>query len=168
MNKFIAIHTSFFEEELFIECQEYSLKFYNEKETLQTNYQYWGRNVIKDSSIVYIYHLSKDDLLYMKIRETIQIKLKIDKIKCIMFYYWTQNSHIPWHNDNLHTGGITIYLNESWDKDSGGLFLFDNNEMIQGIYPERNLCIQQHGNIDHSVCPTTSQSEVRSTIQVFY
>jgi hypothetical protein len=140
----------------------------NDKKLLRTNYEYWGRNIIKDSKVVYIYDLLENDPLYIKIRETVQIKLKIDKIKCIMFYYWSQNSHIPWHKDITHIGGITIYLNETWDKDSGGLFLFDNNDMIQGIYPERNLCIQQQGNINHSVCPTTFHSEIRSTIQVFY
>ena len=168
MNKFIGIHSSFLQEELFIECQKHSCFLFNEKKLLRTNHDCWDSNVIKDSSIVYFCDLSTDALLYIKIRETIQIKLKIDKIKCITFYYWTQNSHIPWHNDNLHIGGITIYLNESWDKDSGGLFLFDNNKIIEGIYPERNLCIQQQGNIYHSVCPTTSQSEIRSTIQIFY
>lgn len=168
MNKFIAIYNSFLQEELFIECQEHSLQFYNKKDLLRTNYEYWGRNVIKDSSIVYIYDLSKNHPLYIKLKETIQIKLKNDKIKGIFFYYWSQNSHIPWHNDATHVGGITIYLNESWDKDSGGLFLFDNNDIIQGIYPERNLCIQQQGNIEHAVCPTSSQSEIRYTIQIFY
>jgi Rps23 Pro-64 3,4-dihydroxylase Tpa1-like proline 4-hydroxylase len=89
-------------------------------------------------------------------------------LKCINFYYWSQNSHIPWHNDHLHVGGITIYLNESWDTDSGGLFLFENNDLVQGIYPQRNLCIQQQGNVSHSVSPSSSQSQIRTTIQIFY
>jgi hypothetical protein len=168
MNKFVAIHSSFLQEELFMECQKQSCSFFNEKKLLQTNHDCWHSNIIKDSNVVYIYRLLENDPLYTKIRETIQIKLNIDKIKCIIFYYWSQNSHIPWHNDNTHIGGITIYLNEIWDKDSGGLFLFENDEIIQGIYPERNMCIQQQGNVNHSVSPTTSQSEIRSTIQIFY
>jgi len=168
MNKFIRIHSLFLQEDLFIECQKYSWEIFNDKKLLRTNYSFWEENIIKDSKVVYIYPLLENHEIYKKIKETIQIKLKVDKIKGIMFYYWSQNSHIPWHNDAEYIGGITIYLNNTWDKDSGGLFLFENNEIIQGIYPERNLCIQQEGNVYHSVCTTTTQSEIRSTIQIFY
>jgi hypothetical protein len=34
MNKFIAIYSSFLQEDLFVECQEHSFKFYNENKLL--------------------------------------------------------------------------------------------------------------------------------------
>ena len=166
---FIAVHNSLLEDELFVECQTFAIKkFQNEKKNMRTNYRCWEEGILKDSSVVYIYDLFQTNILYEKIVETIKNKLKIDNVKCIMFYYWTQNSHIPWHNDETHTGGITIYLNNIWDSDWGGIFLFETNNSINGIYPSRNVCVQQNGKVRHAVCPTTNRSEIRYTIQIFY
>ena len=93
-----------------------------------------------------------------------------------MFYYWMPMSHIPWHNDFIYSGGITIYLNEFWDINQGGIFMFSNcenkndigNNTITGIFPKRNMAVEQMGGILHSVCPLSKNSDIRKTIQCFY
>jgi Rps23 Pro-64 3,4-dihydroxylase Tpa1-like proline 4-hydroxylase len=86
----------------------------------------------------------------------------------MMFYYWTPGSHIPWHNDSIYNGGITIHLNENWNPDHGGIFLFEDGNNIRGIYPKINTAVEQFGKVHHCVCPTTTHSDVRRTIQFFF
>ena len=108
-----------------------------------------------------------DQELKNKILNTVKDKFKRE-IKGIMFYYWMPCSHIPWHDDSNHNGGITIYLNENWDKDHGGIFLFDDGKEIRGIYPNKNRAVEQYGGFSHSVCPTSMKSDIRRTIQIFF
>ena len=96
------------------------------------------------------------------------IKKTPHKIKCIMFYFYHPESHIPWHNDGNHNGGITIYLNDIWDKNNGGYFLFEHENTIQAIVPKRNMAVEQFGGVEHSVSPTTRLSDIRRTIQIFF
>lgn len=163
--KYIKKIENILDEELFVKCQEYAKhKLHDGTTSFTTNY-YWEHNVRKDSNIVLVHHIEKGEI-FEKIKNIIQQKLEHSP-RHIMFYYWLQGSHIPWHNDIDYTAGITIYLNEYWNKDHGGIFLFDHDNEIKGIYPKRNMAIEQCGNVRHSVCPTTSTSDIRYTIQIF-
>ena len=63
---------------------------------------------------------------------------------------------------------ITIYLNKSWDEAWGGIFLYKDGDYINGLYPKQNRSIMQCGCIPHSVAPTSKNSDVRRTIQIFF
>jgi hypothetical protein len=79
-------------------------------------------------------------------------------------------SYIPWHSDNNHKGSLTIYLNQDWDIDTGGYFMFDHKDTneIYAISPKKNAAIELSGIIKHTVSQTTKTSEIRKTIQVFF
>lgn len=171
-------YDSFFEEDLYDKC----LKFSNDnlpnnsyntmnKQDYRINLLHWDSNVVKDSNPVYILdeNLKGKSEIFVEIKEFFEKKTGINKrnIESILFNYWTQGSHIPWHNDGDNSGGMTIYLNTNWDIDHGGLFLYKNKGAINAVVPKRNSAILQIGGIPHSVCPTTKNSNIRQTIQIF-
>jgi len=168
MEKTLRIFDKFFDDALYNECYEYSIsKIGSPEMSFRTNH-FWEPGIVKDSNLVLIHILTIDNGLHKKISDTIKQKCKIDTLKDIQFYYWTPGSHIPWHNDGRHNGGITIYLNKSWDEDWGGTFLYKGCDSINGLYPKQNRCIMQCGGIPHSVVPTSKNSDVRLTIQIFF
>jgi GR25 family glycosyltransferase involved in LPS biosynthesis len=168
MEQTLRIFDNFLDDALYNECYEYSTsRFESPEMSLRTNLS-WNQNIRKDSNLVLTHILSTDNDLYKKINDIIKTKCQVDSIKNIMFYYWTQGSHIPWHNDGCHNGGITIYLNKVWDEDWGGIFLFKDDDTINGFYPKQNRSVMQLGGIPHSVAPTTKNSDIRFTIQIFF
>ena len=88
----------------------------------------------------------------------------------IRLHFLLPNSHIPWHIDN-HKTGITIFLNNDWDLDHGGLFLYkdrDNNDNIKAILPEKNkIVIVRNGITPHAVSILSNNSKIRRTLQIF-
>jgi Rps23 Pro-64 3,4-dihydroxylase Tpa1-like proline 4-hydroxylase len=182
---------SFLEPSLFQECVEYSDKQFFSKNFNWTNQEKWDHNIIVlDSAVVHIHAIPEDHSLSNKVRSVVEETLKV-KTKNVMCYYWMPGSHIPWHNDGIYPGGISIYLNESWDKNHGGLFLYmdynnynkavnddkddddddddddDHTPTIKAIVPEQNLAVYQKGGRMHATTATTSSSPVRKTLQIF-
>lgn len=168
MEKTLHIFDNFFDNALYNECYEYSIsKIGSSENSFYTNHC-WPPHLVKDSNLVLIHILSPDSVLHQKISDIIKIKCQIDKFISIQFYYWTPGSHIPWHDDRSYNGGITIYLNKSWDEAWGGIFLYKDGDYINGLYPKQNRSIMQCGCIPHSVAPTSKNSDVRRTIQIFF
>jgi Rps23 Pro-64 3,4-dihydroxylase Tpa1-like proline 4-hydroxylase len=85
-----------------------------------------------------------------------------------MIYYWTRLSYIPWHDDENHTGALTVYLNEEWDEDWGGYFLYKEDETIKAILPKKNFALLQQGGIKHATTPVHLNGGIRFTIQTFF
>jgi hypothetical protein len=167
--KRVTHYDNFFPEDLFKLCDEYSinLDFSIENRTIRTN-RAWEKTIVKDSNPVLIGILKESDELHRQIKDFIKRKLG-HTILSIMFYYWTPVSHIPWHNDGNYKGGITIYLNDQWDSSQGGLFMFKSPDgKITAIEPVRNRLVEQLGGVIHAVCPTSKDSEIRRTIQIFF
>ena len=76
-------------------------------------------------------------------------------------------SHIGWHNDGGHKSALTIYLNKEWNRNHGGLFLFDQEKGHGFLVPERNLGVYQMGGIWHAVSALTKTAPPRESIQIF-
>ena len=164
-NKSIKVIENFLPEDLYNKCNETSINLLKHGKNFRTN-QMWDYNVRCDSSTVLV-----NEIFDQEFKNNISniVKDKFEReTKSIMFYYWMPCSHIPWHNDVGHSGGITIYLNEKWNNDHGGIFLFDDGKEIHGIYPNKNRAIEQYGQVYHSVCPTSINSDIRRTIQMFF
>jgi hypothetical protein len=167
MDKSIEIIENYLEESLLNECKLLSNElFYCNTLIAKTNHS-WDNNIVKDSDPIIIYHINNTYDIFDKIKNHIKDKNNIE-LKDIFFYNFMQNSHIPWHNDGNHNGGLTIYLNSEWDKDHGGIFLFEHDDEIKGVYPSNNLAVIQRGGVNHCVAPTTRNSKIRKTIQIFF
>jgi hypothetical protein len=85
------------------------------------------------------------------------------------FYCWGKFSGISWHNDGHRKYGITIYLNEIWDENHGGIFLWKNKTgEIKGVMPTKNMMVVNDEHEFHMVTPISPYAnEDRMTIQMF-
>jgi hypothetical protein len=103
-----------------------------------------------------------------EIKKCISDKLPPAKELIIQYYVWKQNSGIALHDDGAHTYGATIYLNNNWDINSGGIFLWEEGDNLKGICPEYNTMIL---NDEHELHLVTTVSplitEFRYTIQIW-
>lgn len=165
--KYIKQHKNFFDSEIFFEVVEYSNSLCtNGKNSFRTNYS-WHKGIILDSNVILIHDIDTNNIIYHKIKNQVEKKLNIMNKSRIMIYFWTPGSHISWHNDGVHKGGLTIYINDYWNRNDGGLFLYEDNNEIKGIIPEKNLAIEQVGGVPHAVTCLTKNSPIRVTIQIF-
>jgi Rps23 Pro-64 3,4-dihydroxylase Tpa1-like proline 4-hydroxylase len=114
-----------------------------------------------------IHDIDKNDLR-KRIEDTLQKHVRYNEISLMSFYYFTPGSHIPWHDDTKYRGAMTIYLLDGWNKNHGGLYLYNDNNTIKGLVPRKNLAIYHEGNVEHSVSALSSHSPVRTSIQIFF
>lgn len=85
-----------------------------------------------------------------------------------MFYSCPQMASIGWHED-YYPSSISIYLNEYWDRQWGGFFMYEDGSEIKAIKPEFNMAVIVPPNIQHSVTQVAHYSPVRRfSIQLFF
>lgn len=132
-----------------------------------SSFMYWDEYLTESSTPVSMYILSKDeeDLFYL-LKTEIEKKIPYFVTK-IMIYMWPKLSNINWHNDGMYKGALTIYLNEKWDRNWGGYLMYEEDEKIYAIKPEKNLGVLQSGGVVHSVTTTNINADIRMTIQMF-
>jgi len=98
---------------------------------------------------------------------------KIGSAFIYQYYIWNKMSGISMHDDSGYAEGATLYLNETWDSNWGGLFVWkDKNEKkeykLNAICPKQNMLIINDESEMHlvtSVSPTSPH--VRTTIQIW-
>lgn len=158
----------FFEESLFKQIQDYGwYKFKSSTNTFKTN-MYWHESIIKDSAVMLSHDIDKDAPFYEKMMARIGELYRYSRLGEVMIYYWTPGSHIPWHDDGCYTRGITVYLNDEWDPDHGGLFLWNDPDVgIRGLPPKRNRIMVNDDKSSHSVTCLTRGAPIRMTLQAF-
>jgi len=88
-----------------------------------------------------------------------------------MFYRWSNFSYYPAHADAGFAQSASIYLNENYSTNDGGMFLYKDNERWIGIEPSFNRSVyfdqtNHPEGILHMVTPVTSNRE-RMSIQLF-
>lgn len=155
-------------EELFTLCDDYSKDKFKDLQKLQTNIEYWDKEIVKHSSEVFLSRIDDKSILFEKLEG--EIKKYVSQIRykrCgISFYFWTKNSYIPWHYDLGRSCAITIYLNDDWHIDDGGLYLYKNNDTINAVVPEKNLGIVADYKTFHATSSIV-ENKIRRTIQIF-
>ena len=138
----------------------------------------WQPNIIHESTPVMVYDmLDGTDMLLKRLKEILDIKNDV----VFMIYYWPVGSYIPWHNDSRARFTATLYCNRSWDRNWGGLFLYEEGDKILAEVPEWNKLIVQTNKEWHSTTSVTKPyyqpvanangytriSDIRTTIQIF-
>ena len=140
----------------------------NKKLNFFASTSFWDKELIKQSTPVLVYNFSADDVeIYKNIQNEITSKFDYN-IHSMIIHIWTPLSYIAWHKDSGYSGGLTIYLNEFWDENSGGYFMYKENEEIKAIKPEKNLGVLQLGGVEHCVSTTNINSDLRYTLQIFF
>ena len=87
----------------------------------------------------------------------------------VMNYAWLRLSYLPWHNDEIYSVSVTVYLNIYWDSDWGGLFLYeDQNGLIHGRAPKFNTAVRNNSKVRHSISMIAPDAVTpRLTLQIF-
>lgn len=94
----------------------------------------------------------------------------------VYMHVWLPGSQINWHHDSSETENApqrlssTIYINESWNWNWGGLFLYDDAELGQRwIFPHSNHMIWFRPPVWHSTSMVTQAAEYpRLSVQLFF
>lgn len=88
----------------------------------------------------------------------------------VMLHAWPAHSSIPWHNDGGHDGAATVYLNERWEPEWGGHFLYrlaEDGEQVT-VVPQFNRGVRNEAKVLHRTTPVTKLApEPRFSLQAF-
>jgi len=165
----MKIIENFFENDSLFKIKTYLEELQNDPTFIHKDM--WPERLTMSEGNVGIYYFDKniDNEVYELIYQKMSSFFSIKPIS-ITFHYWQPSSFIPWHDDGNKSAAATIYLNEYWDADYGGLFLYDelNGEGIRGIVPHFNKCIFQPGGLWHCTTQTHFKAPVRKSLQVFF
>lgn len=128
----------------------------------------WPQNIVRGSAAVLVRDV-REDLQRFIILSLIQRGMITHDGYHVMNYAWTRFSYIPWHNDGHRKEALTIYLNDVWDADWGGLFLYkDADQAIRGFAPTFNCGLRNTEHVRHCTTMVTAEaSEPRFTLQLF-
>lgn len=90
----------------------------------------------------------------------------------VYLHIWPCGSQINWHTDGepRQRIGSTIYINESWNWNWGGLFLYNDADLGQGwVFPEHNKMIWFLSPVWHATSMVSLNAEYpRLSIQIFF
>jgi len=132
----------------------------------------WSSNLLEGISGSCISTLMPDNLK-TKVLDEIKDNLPPFDKTIVQFYIWQPMSGIALHNDLFHNFGATIYLNEHWYINGGGIFLYqtkeqENTGMMNAIVPQKNTMVLNDSGEYHMVTPVSYDvPEFRFTIQIW-
>lgn len=167
----IKVIKNFFNNEDLTSIKKYCDNIFDNNNSLFRASHSWDKTLLKSvKSDVLSYLLTEiiDNEIYKLIYNKLVSQFDF-KIKVIKFHYFLQESNIQWHSDPGWAAAATIYLNQKWNKEDGGFFLYQKeNEDLSIVLPEINKCIFQNGAVEHATTPTFKHSPVRKSLQVFF
>lgn len=147
-------------------------KHYQEDLAVWTNFA-WDKQIVKDSAPVLCIRIPKTTS--KKLEEELQrsgiFDPQTDKplYEHALIYVWFKNSYIPCHEDGHASKAVTIYLNENWDYNEGGLFQWLDSETNEWkiIFPNFNTAVVNNSGLPHGITPVKSDTQFRVTVQTF-
>jgi Rps23 Pro-64 3,4-dihydroxylase Tpa1-like proline 4-hydroxylase len=144
----------------------------SEQTHVRTNHTSWRQEVIGLSGPIYIADMSGE--LKEKIHKhmaTLAPDWSLENFDIIASYNTGgRYSFIPWHDDGNHAFSVTVYLNQVWDRDWAGYFMYERNgsEDIAAILPSFNRAVLFRTPLLHSVSMPNVNAPLRCTLQVFF
>jgi hypothetical protein len=93
-----------------------------------------------------------------------------DTIIDTQFCIWGKGSTIPFHNDSHVAFAATVYLNDEWNVEDGGLFLWrdHNTDELLVVNPEYNVCVINNLHELHHVSVVSyGAMQYRMTLQIW-
>jgi len=136
----------------------------------------WPESIIKDSAAVLCYVTPEEFL--DEIQRSLPHAGAFDPEKdsplmngnsTCLIYVWTYNSYIPLHRDGEHRKTMTVYCNESWNYEKGGVFQwFDyDNKKWESLVPACGTLIFNDRDEPHATTPVRTRTEFRISLQLF-
>ena len=116
--------------------------------------------------------------IYGQIKERILVEIGSFLPKCeeyiLQYYVWQQHSGIAVHDDSGKVFGATIYLNDTWQPENGGIFLYKEKESSasahewSALIPNNNTMVVNDNHEQHMVTLLSPYStDFRYTIQIW-
>ena len=109
-----------------------------------------------------------------RILKEIQLVLPECKVDYLQYYIWQQLSGIAVNDDHDILFGATIYLNDTWVPENGGIFLYKEKESSgsahewSALLPNCNTMVLNDNHESHMVTPLSPYStDFRYTIQIW-
>jgi Rps23 Pro-64 3,4-dihydroxylase Tpa1-like proline 4-hydroxylase len=138
-----------------------------ERAMFSSSISHWSEYLKSSSTPILRYVMDESDTNLVN-----SLKKEIEKqipyyVDGIVIHIFPKLSYIPWHDDVGHAAALTIYVNQKWEPNWGGLFMYKTDDIITAIQPERNLAILQKGGLTHCVSTTNIDSDFRISIQCF-
>jgi len=170
----VSVFENFLSPDDLFNVKELSNEIYYSPDHCKSTNAGWTKAVIGNSFPVVCCKIEDEKLLEVlqkKIDETANVSVRWHgrgeyEIKSASFFYWTEFSYIPWHDDAGHDAAMTIYLS-GHDENDGGYFMYKRQEEIVAIPPVMNRAILQVEGVPHSTTALNSRSPIRKTIQIF-
>jgi Rps23 Pro-64 3,4-dihydroxylase Tpa1-like proline 4-hydroxylase len=166
----IKVVENFLEKEDLEYFQQDSLSVFKDVNTrFRSNLTHWPQNLIEKSNSIFTFEFKDGSERINRILTAMdksEIHLKGDSIG-IQYYFYSNRSYIPWHNDNHCRRAFTIYLND-WQLQWGGLFIYEQSPKdYRAIVPKPNMMVMNDDYTLHSVSYINDDSPPRATIQIF-
>lgn len=157
-----------FEKTLLLKLKNYIYDTIKNNNIVKTNLNSWPNDVKGNSNLVEIITINNHMQLFRDIYNELKEFGGINYNELsLQIYIWHPGSYIKWHNDGDHKLGFTVYLNENWDEDFGGIFLYKEQNNIFGFKPEHNTIIFVKDKLEHCVTMITPDAPLRITLQGF-
>ena len=168
-DKEVSVRENFLPVELYQQVNEYSKELLFKKPTTHNflTHHWWQPQLVLDSFPIITHKASSDLPFYSELKDFVETFSGFNA-DIISFYFGTTFSYFPWHNDGKRDGAMTIYLNDIWDENWGGYYLFNETDNdIRAIPIKPNLVIMSRGPVRHSTTAVNKTADIRRTIQIF-
>ena len=138
------------------------------KQPSSTNFFGWGASVTGMSNAIFKFALDKN------LEDIVSNELVAKKILPSIPKDWnlavqlnSRLSSIPWHNDVNWAFTATVYLNNEWNPEWGGYFVYADGDKIKAIIPQFNKSVSFKTPLKHSVLLTSIDAPFRESLQIF-
>jgi Rps23 Pro-64 3,4-dihydroxylase Tpa1-like proline 4-hydroxylase len=162
----LIIKTDVFSSDLISSIRAFS----NTQDTVRTNHRNWSSDVVGMSGPIYLVDLS-EELIFRIFTQLVKSfpEFNFSDLRAKATHtFGGRFSFIPWHTDENHILSVTIYLNEVWDRDWGGFFLYENKDGLGAILPRFNTAVGFKCPMTHCTVMPTINAPLRESIQVFF
>lgn len=138
------------------------------KQPTRTNFFNYEAGVVTISNAVFGFDLD-EELKITVLKEFIAKGMlpSMPKKAQVYIHLFSRNSFIPWHDDKKYPYTATVYLNETWDVDFGGLFLYEDDSNLKCIMPKFNTAVYFEPPLGHATTVTTINAPLRESLQIF-
>ena len=163
MEKDIIVIDNILPEDL---CGQLINKYKNFESCDRTNITSWPDFIVKNSNVVLVNDLNNWETNIILNRLKNYLPQIYNEPFRAMFYRWTTGSYIPPHDDGHIDHAITIHLNQNYEEESGGLFMYrmKDSDHWTGIEPIYNRMVYTYGRVRHWTTPTHT---TRLSLQLF-